>query len=235
MSMFWREIIDFVLIAVPQEMGVFVREHLNYWYSLKAFYFAKTVADMPFQVSIDQTLTTCEIQFGSVQLLLYTCINLVQKQLFCTIRAVYFGHTMLMTMKWTPRCRRTAPSYFWCSFKNTSPSTEPHINWMISSILQLLFSGVYVITVYYLTSQPMEFQRMSMYVCICVLTSLVAQSLGLLIGAGLSVESGVFIGPVASIPTVLFSGFFVRFDTIPGYLKWLTYVSYVRYGFEGTV
>lgn len=90
-----------------------------------------------------------------------------------------------------------------------------------------------MITVYYLTSQPMEIQRISMFVSICVLTSLVSQSLGLLIGAGLSVESGVFLGPVSSIPTVLFSGFFVTFDTIPDYLKWLTWASYSRYGFEG--
>ncbi|XP_053697569.1 ATP-binding cassette sub-family G member 1-like [Sabethes cyaneus] len=136
------------ILTFPAEMAVFVREHLNHWYSLEAFYFAKTVADLPFQV---------------------------------------------------------------------------------------LFTSVYVIVVYYLTSQPMEPKRVAMFVVICILTSLVAQSLGLLIGAGMSVETGVFLGPVSTIPIILFSGFFVNFDVIPTYLQWLTYVSYLRYGFEGAM
>ena len=98
---------------------------------------------------------------------------------------------------------------------------------------QILFTSVYVLVVYVLTAQPLEADRMAMFVLICILTSLVAQSLGLLIGAGMSVETGVFLGPVTTIPTILFSGFFVNFNVIPNYLKWVTYVSYVRFGFEG--
>lgn len=152
------------------EMAVFIREHLNYWYSLKAFYFAKTLADLPFQVMCRSVLHAVKNKLN-----------------------IYFT----------------------------------------KSYRQILFSSVYVIVVYYLTSQPMEAKRIAMFVFICILTSLVAQSLGLLIGAGLSVEAGVFLGPVSTIPTILFSGFFVNFDTIPGYLQWVTYVSYVRYAFEG--
>lgn len=136
------------ILTFPLEMSVFVREHLNYWYSLKAYYFAKTLADIPFQI---------------------------------------------------------------------------------------LLTAAFILGVYYLTAQPMEATRFAMMLLISVLTALVSQSLGLLVGAAFNLEGGVFLGPISIIPMVLFSGFFANLNDIPKYLSWISYVSYVRYSFEGAM
>ncbi|XP_011314768.1 ATP-binding cassette sub-family G member 4 [Fopius arisanus] len=135
------------ILSFPLEMPVLMKENFNRWYSLKSYYLAITVSDLPFQT------------------------------IFCIM---------------------------------------------------------YLVIVYFLTSQPLEAERFFMFLGACLLISFVAQSVGLVVGAAMNVQNGVFLAPVMSVPFLLFSGFFVSFDSIPVYLRWITYLSYIRYGFEGT-
>ncbi|XP_055549565.1 ATP-binding cassette subfamily G member 4 [Wyeomyia smithii] len=89
--------------------------------------------------------------------------------------------------------------------------------------------------IYFMSGQPMEMFRFGMFFSISFLIVLVAQSIGLAIGAWFNVVNGTFLGPVLSIPMMMFAGFGVTLRDLPGYLKWGTHISYLRYGLEGYV
>jgi hypothetical protein len=101
---------------------------------------------------------------------------------------------------------------------------------------QIIFPAIFCAITYFMTGQPWVWDRFMMFYIMGVLTSLVSQSLGLLIGAASpQLEVATFMGPVACVPLLLFAGFFIKNEMIPVYLRWCSYGSFVRYAFEGSL
>ncbi|XP_053970290.1 ATP-binding cassette sub-family G member 4 [Hylaeus volcanicus] len=136
------------VVTFPMQMNILLKEHFNRWYSLKAFYTALTVVDLPITI-------------------------------FCCL--------------------------------------------------------TFTIIVYLITSQPLEIYRFLMFFFISLLVAFISQGTGLMIGAVFNVINGTFIGPTLSVPLMMFAGFGVSLRDIPSYLRWGTYVSFLRYGLEGYI
>ncbi|EFN86035.1 ATP-binding cassette sub-family G member 4 [Harpegnathos saltator] len=136
------------VVTFPMQMSILIKEHFNRWYSLKAFYAALTVIDLP-----------------------------------------------------------------------------------ISIVCCILFSLI----VYFISAQPLEIVRFCMFLSISLFIMFIGQGTGLMIGAVFNVVNGTFMGPALAVPLMMFAGFGVSLRDLPSYLKWGSYISYLRYGLEGLV
>ncbi|XP_024879372.1 ATP-binding cassette sub-family G member 4 [Temnothorax curvispinosus] len=136
------------IVTFPMQMSILLKEHFNRWYSLKAFYTAITLIDVP-----------------------------------------------------------------------------------ISIVCCIFFS----IIVYLMSAQPLEVIRFCMFLAISMLIMFIGQGTGLMIGAIFNVVNGTFMGPTLAVPLMMFAGFGVSLRDLPSYLKWGSYLSYLRYGLEGFV
>ncbi|XP_018338581.1 PREDICTED: ATP-binding cassette sub-family G member 4-like [Trachymyrmex septentrionalis] len=130
----------------PTEAAVFLQEHLNNWYSLKAYYSVKVLTDLP---------------------------------------------------------------------------------------IQILCVSPFLLISYYITGQPMEYDRFLQTWSVCLLITIIGQTFGILTGTAFGTELGIFLIPATSIPLLLFSGFFLKLNEMSIYLQPLSFVSFFRYAFEG--
>ncbi|GBN85363.1 ATP-binding cassette sub-family G member 1, partial [Araneus ventricosus] len=103
------------------------------------------------------------------------------------------------------------------------------------NLSRILFPAIYCGIVYWMTAQPNDRVRFDLFILSSIMISLVAQFVGFLIGVATSVQNDVFLAPVVLFPILLFSGLFIRLDTIPYYLQWLSYISYVRYCYQSVL
>lgn len=132
---------------------MFLREHLNYWYSLKAYYLAKTMADVPFQVRRGGRAIqgSPPRHWGPMGPVPGAC---------CARGGV---------QSCSP-CAGSCP-------RHLSISAPP------PPALQVICPITYCSIVYWMTGQPPEATRFLLFSALATSTALVAQSLGLLIGA----------------------------------------------------
>ncbi|KZS04046.1 putative ABC protein, subfamily ABCG [Daphnia magna] len=86
------------IVTFPMERNVLVREHLNHWYSLKAYYLAKLIVDIPFQILFPAIFLVivylmtgqpmCMMRF-SMLLLVTICMSLVAQGIGLVFGAVF--------------------------------------------------------------------------------------------------------------------------------------------------
>lgn len=100
---------------------------------------------------------------------------------------------------------------------------------------QIALPPIYVAIVWLMTKQVAEWWRYLNYTAIMIVISFTGQSLGHIIGAVYmdNLSAAVYIAPLSCIPFMLISGIFVKVSSMPVYMQWMTWASYIRFGIEG--
>ncbi|KAH8368889.1 hypothetical protein KR200_000371 [Drosophila serrata] len=99
--------------------------------------------------------------------------------------------------------------------------------------LQLTCPTLFISIGYFMTGQPSELHRFAMCWVICVLTAFIGHFIGVIAGSLFSMQLAIFLVPSATIPFLLFSGFFIRLNELSWFLRPICDVSFFRYVFEG--
>ncbi|KAL6263484.1 hypothetical protein P5V15_006275 [Pogonomyrmex californicus] len=99
--------------------------------------------------------------------------------------------------------------------------------------MQIICASSFMFISYYMTGQPMVYDRILQVWGVCVLMTILGQTIGILTGTVFGTEIGMFLIPATSIPLLLFAGFFLKIEEMSKYLQPFGVISFYRYAFEG--
>ena len=101
--------------------------------------------------------------------------------------------------------------------------------------VQIFFAIVYSSVSYYMSSQPMEWFRFLMFASCAVLTAIIAESMGLVLGTTVNPVNGTFLGAISVCGMLIFAGFLVLYTQMSRFWYIVSFMSYLRYSMEGMV
>lgn len=98
---------------------------------------------------------------------------------------------------------------------------------------QVLFPIIFTTLAYWMVGLSTSASKWITITALNVLTSQTALSLGYTISAGSpSVQISLVLGPLLLMPFMIFGGLLINTKSIPDYFYWLSYTSFVKYGYE---
>lgn len=101
--------------------------------------------------------------------------------------------------------------------------------------MQILYCTVYASVSYVMSAQPLDGARFLMFLGTCVLITLTAQSVGVLLGTTVNPINGTFLGAILTAVMLVLAGFFVLFSHMPIVFVWLSQLSFLRHGLTALV
>ncbi|XP_055376361.1 ATP-binding cassette sub-family G member 4 [Condylostylus longicornis] len=99
----------------------------------------------------------------------------------------------------------------------------------------LLIATIYLTIIYVMSSQPLELWRFGKMFSVAILTGLVSDSYGYVIGSRFNMVNGQFIGPASVAPMIILAGYGFGFGIkeVPFYITILMNTSYLRHSILG--
>ncbi|KAF5299606.1 hypothetical protein FQA39_LY11521 [Lamprigera yunnana] len=121
-------------------------------------------------------------------------------------------------------------------FNNWYDLKTYYFAFMLADIpIQMMLCGLYTTISYFMSAQPQELNRFLMFLFICCLVTITAESVGIFLGTIVNPINGTFLGAISIAFMLTLAGFLVFLTHMSTPFYYLSYISYLRYGLEGLV